>query len=227
MSDKNNSVPWDELDLSNPNLNKEEKVSKESNEVPSPHINNDKTSILNPLSSVDDLSDNEVIEDEPSTGLVDYRSTNITPQSPPVRHNNPHSNYQSQHQNPNLNQGGYAQPYPPYQQYPTQQQYPPMQGQPQQGGYPPQQQYPMQQFQQGYPAQQYPQQNFGQYPNQQGYPMIQQQPQLPVQIVNTNTNIVGMQAQGHSFVLHLMFGWILFYIPSLYYLVSPKHYYHL
>ncbi|WGH20858.1 hypothetical protein QLT00_gp75 [Gordonia phage Commandaria] len=32
---------------------------------------------------------------------------------------------------------------------------------------------------------------------------------------------------GHSIVKHLLFGWIVFWIPSIYYAISPNHYYHL
>ncbi|QAU07124.1 membrane protein [Gordonia phage Sukkupi] len=32
---------------------------------------------------------------------------------------------------------------------------------------------------------------------------------------------------GHSATKHLLFGWIVFWIPSIYYLVSPNHFYHL
>lgn len=33
--------------------------------------------------------------------------------------------------------------------------------------------------------------------------------------------------RGHSLILHALFGWIFFYILSIYYLLSPDHYYHL
>lgn len=34
------------------------------------------------------------------------------------------------------------------------------------------------------------------------------------------------QQKGHSLILHLIFGGILLYIPTIYYAVSPNHYYH-
>lgn len=35
------------------------------------------------------------------------------------------------------------------------------------------------------------------------------------------------QQHGHSLVKHILFGWILAYIPTIYYAVSPNHYFHL
>jgi hypothetical protein len=32
--------------------------------------------------------------------------------------------------------------------------------------------------------------------------------------------------KGHSLILHLLFGWIVLYIPAIYYTVSPNHYWH-
>jgi hypothetical protein len=32
--------------------------------------------------------------------------------------------------------------------------------------------------------------------------------------------------KGHSLILHLIFGWILLYIPTIYFAVSPNHYFH-
>lgn len=33
--------------------------------------------------------------------------------------------------------------------------------------------------------------------------------------------------KGHSIILHLLFGWILFYLPAVYYTLSKKHYWHI
>jgi hypothetical protein len=41
----------------------------------------------------------------------------------------------------------------------------------------------------------------------------------------TMPNYVRTQ-KGHSLILHLIFGWILLYIPTIYFAVSPNHYYH-
>lgn len=35
------------------------------------------------------------------------------------------------------------------------------------------------------------------------------------------------QQQGHSFMKHLLLGWLAFYIPTIYYALSPNHYFHL
>lgn len=34
------------------------------------------------------------------------------------------------------------------------------------------------------------------------------------------------QQHGHSIIKHLLLGWVLLYIPTLYYAVSPNHYFH-
>ena len=34
------------------------------------------------------------------------------------------------------------------------------------------------------------------------------------------------QQTGHSLTKHLLFGWLLLYIPTIYYAVSPNHYFH-
>lgn len=33
------------------------------------------------------------------------------------------------------------------------------------------------------------------------------------------------QQKPHSFTKHLLFGWLLAWIPSIYYAISPNHYY--
>lgn len=33
--------------------------------------------------------------------------------------------------------------------------------------------------------------------------------------------------KGHSVVLHALFGWIFMYIPTVYFILSPNHYWHL
>lgn len=32
--------------------------------------------------------------------------------------------------------------------------------------------------------------------------------------------------QGHSIIKHLLFGWILLWIPAIYYTISKNHYWH-
>lgn len=34
------------------------------------------------------------------------------------------------------------------------------------------------------------------------------------------------QQKGHSLTLHILFGWVLLYIPTIYYSFSPNHYWH-
>lgn len=34
------------------------------------------------------------------------------------------------------------------------------------------------------------------------------------------------QQKGHSLIKHLLLGWIALYIPTIYYAVSPNHYFH-
>jgi hypothetical protein len=34
------------------------------------------------------------------------------------------------------------------------------------------------------------------------------------------------QQKGHSLTMHLLFGWIVLYIPTIYYSASPNHYWH-
>jgi hypothetical protein len=34
------------------------------------------------------------------------------------------------------------------------------------------------------------------------------------------------QQKGHSILLHLLLGWVLLYIPTVYYAISPNHYFH-
>lgn len=42
--------------------------------------------------------------------------------------------------------------------------------------------------------------------------------QMPVSYVR--------QQKGHSLIKHLMLGWVALYIPTIYYMVSPNHYFH-
>lgn len=35
------------------------------------------------------------------------------------------------------------------------------------------------------------------------------------------------QQKGHSLTKHILLGWILGYIPTIYYAISPNHYFHL
>lgn len=34
------------------------------------------------------------------------------------------------------------------------------------------------------------------------------------------------EQKGHSIILHLLLGWVLLWIPTIYYVVSPRHYFH-
>ena len=34
------------------------------------------------------------------------------------------------------------------------------------------------------------------------------------------------QQEGHSLILHLLFGWLALYIPAIYITFSPNHYWH-
>lgn len=34
------------------------------------------------------------------------------------------------------------------------------------------------------------------------------------------------QQRGHSIIMHVLFGWLLLWIPTIYYAVSPNHYFH-
>lgn len=34
------------------------------------------------------------------------------------------------------------------------------------------------------------------------------------------------QQKGHSLIKHLLFGWIVLYIPTIYFACSPNHYFH-
>jgi hypothetical protein len=43
---------------------------------------------------------------------------------------------------------------------------------------------------------------------------------------NPGTVVYNRQQKGHSLVLHILFGGLLAYIPTIYYAVSPNHYFH-
>lgn len=81
----------------------------------------------------------------------------------------------------------------------------------------------------------------GWYPDQQGVvrwwdgqtwgqPAPPQQPYMPV--VQPNVRQAHDRAQyvrqqhGHSLILHIFFGGLLLYIPTIYYAISPNHYFH-
>lgn len=166
-------------------------------------VNLEKEEVEAKISSIEDIPEDEFPDDD-----FNELTTPVNRQNPPTQQylaseSTPPHAYPIQQQYP-----------PQYQQRQSQQGYPPHPPHPPQQ-YPPQYQqgYPLQ-YQQGYPPQQYPPQY------QQGYPPQYQS----VQIINQQN---GIGTEGHSFLLHLCFGWILFWIPSLYYLVSPKHHYHL
>lgn len=35
------------------------------------------------------------------------------------------------------------------------------------------------------------------------------------------------QQQGHSIIKHVLLGWVALYIPTIYYALSPNHYFHM
>lgn len=47
----------------------------------------------------------------------------------------------------------------------------------------------------------------------------------PQQTERPKANYVRNQT-GHSIVKHVLFGWLLLWIPAIYYTVSPNHYWH-
>jgi hypothetical protein len=34
------------------------------------------------------------------------------------------------------------------------------------------------------------------------------------------------EQKGHSLTLHLLFGWVALYVPTIYFAVSPRHFFH-
>jgi uncharacterized membrane protein YvbJ len=55
-----------------------------------------------------------------------------------------------------------------------------------------------------------------------------QMPQVVIQNQNSNGGGRYGGKQGHSILLHLLFGWWLLYIPTLIFICNPKdHYWHL
>ena len=77
----------------------------------------------------------------------------------------------------------------------------------------------------------------GQYPQQGGYyPPQQHAGHFPPQYVAPLVQPDVMQARdraqyvrqqtGHSIVKHLLFGWLLLWIPTIYYTISSNHYWH-
>lgn len=45
--------------------------------------------------------------------------------------------------------------------------------------------------------------------------------------MNVNREVsYNRQQKGHSLTKHLLLGWVVFYIPTIYYAVSPNHYFH-
>lgn len=62
----------------------------------------------------------------------------------------------------------------------------------------------------------------------QGAPMMQQPvPVQPMVRQSMDRSQYVRPQQGHSLLLHLFFGGFLLWIPSIYYAISPNHYYHL
>jgi hypothetical protein len=60
-------------------------------------------------------------------------------------------------------------------------------------------------------------------------PVQQASPVGPMTSANLNVKrevIYNRQQKGHSLILHLIFGGFLLYIPTIYYAVSPNHYFH-
>lgn len=52
---------------------------------------------------------------------------------------------------------------------------------------------------------------------------IEAQAYQPVKVSRDRTQYVRQQ-KGHSLILHLLFGWVLLYIPAIYISCSPNHY---
>ncbi len=77
-------------------------------------------------------------------------------------------------------------------------------GYPQQGGY--------------YPPQQHP----GHFPPQYVAPLVQPH----VMQARDRAQYVRQQ-RGHSIIKHVLFGWMLMWIPAIYYTLSPNHYWHM
>lgn len=51
----------------------------------------------------------------------------------------------------------------------------------------------------------------------------------PMTSANLNVKrevVYNREQKGHSLILHLLFGGFLLYIPTIYFAVSPNHYYH-
>lgn len=44
---------------------------------------------------------------------------------------------------------------------------------------------------------------------------------------NTNRVVYNRQQKGHSLVKHLLLGWMLCYIPTLYFAFSKNHFFHM
>lgn len=44
---------------------------------------------------------------------------------------------------------------------------------------------------------------------------------------NQNQFMYTRPQEGHSIIFHLLFGWMLCYIPLIYITLSPRHYWHL
>lgn len=61
--------------------------------------------------------------------------------------------------------------------------------------------------------------NYPNYSPQYGYLAPPQQARSGAQYVRNQ--------KGHSLFLHLALGWMLMYLPTAYYAVSPNHYFHL
>lgn len=74
--------------------------------------------------------------------------------------------------------------------------------------------------------------NYGQMRWWDGNAWQQPAPQpVPVQYAGRTANNMPVsytrQQKGHSLTKHLLLGWVLCYIPTIYYAVSPNHYWHL
>lgn len=54
----------------------------------------------------------------------------------------------------------------------------------------------------------------------------QQSVQQPVEQSRDRAQYVRQQT-GHSLTKHILLGWLLCYIPTVYYAISPNHYFHL
>jgi hypothetical protein len=64
-----------------------------------------------------------------------------------------------------------------------------------------------------------------QQPNPEQYPPVSSTQAVPQKQAKDRA-VYTRQQKGHSLTKHLLFGWIVLYIPTMYYHFSPNHYWH-